>query len=546
MRRNGNVAVIIIIILAVAFSLFLIIPFGGRVGLLREATISFLLRKPPRFISMDISLNKVPGSVKAGESLMIKGDETLVVNRINANTFFPRYLTVDIPGFGKANDLHEPIQTAEIRKQLLSTGLRSMPIDVYYIDHPIAKIPLVIEVTADEFMRRLSKVTDVQEKISILRSAHASFPDNPYFLNTLEQLLLQQADYEGLVRLYKTILEREPGNLKAQERLSGYYIKLGRLDEAREIDAAIVGQGLPSAETYRRMALTAEKQGQQDERIAHLEKAHAIERDNEDVIIDLGKAYTDAGDSAKAMELYRSAAPRARRKEILVPVIQDALERKDFKEAEPLLKRYVGLYPNDKNAVAQLGQLMGNLGDPSSQIDYYRKASRLSPNDPILLYNLAVAHDKAGNAKEALDAYKAMLKIKPGDADALTRAAALSLKTGRHADAYRYYSALVKKSGSRDNLRGLLSAATGLRDTDKIISAATEYLEKAKDYEVAMQLGYAHEAKAEGLKGRARARALNEALDAYNLAIRLNPSSEKAGQKIVDLKIEILRLMKTP
>ncbi|HQP30746.1 MAG TPA: tetratricopeptide repeat protein [Deltaproteobacteria bacterium] len=537
---------IIIIILAVAFSLFLIIPFGGRVGLLREATISFLLRKPPRFISMDISLNKVPGSVKAGESLMIKGDETLVVNRINANTFFPRYLTVDIPGFGKANDLHEPIQTAEIRKQLLSTGLRSMPIDVYYIDHPIAKIPLVIEVTADEFMRRLSKVTDVQEKISILRSAHASFPDNPYFLNTLEQLLLQQADYEGLVRLYKTILEREPGNLTAQERLSGYYIKLGRLDEAREIDAAIVGQGLPSAETYRRMALTAEKQGQQGERIAHLEKAHAIERDNEDVIIDLGKAYTDAGDSAKAMELYRSAAPRARRKEILVPVIQDALERKDFKEAEPLLKRYVGLYPNDKNAVAQLGQLMGNLGDPSSQIDYYRKASRLSPNDPILLYNLAVAHDKAGNAKEALDAYKAMLKIKPGDADALTRAAALSLKTGRHADAYRYYSALVKKSGSRDNLKGLLSAATGLRDTDKIISAATEYLEKAKDYEVAMQLGYAHEAKAEGLKGRARARALNEALDAYNLAIRLNPSSEKAGQKIVDLKIEILRLMKTP
>lgn len=546
MRRNGNVAVIIIIILAVAFSLFLIIPFGGRVGLLREATISFLLRKPPRFISMEFNLNKIPGSVNAGGALTIKGDETLVVNRINANTFFTRYLTVDIPGFGKSNDLHEPIQTAEIRKQLLSAGLRSIPIDVYYINHPIAKIPLVIEVSAEEFMNRLSKAKDVQEKLSILRSAVASFPDNPHFQNNLEQLLVQQADYDGLVRLYKTILEREPGNLKAQERLSGYYVKLGRLDEARDIDAAIVGQGGSSAETYRRMALIAEKQGRQEERIANLEKAHALERNNEEVIIDLGKAYTDAGESAKMMELYRTAAPIARRKEILVPVIQDALERKDFKEAEPLLKRYVGLYPNDKNAVAQLGQLMGNLGDPSSQIEYYQKASRLSPGDPILLYNLAVAHDKAGNAKEALAAYKAMLRIKPGDADALPRAAALSLKTGQHADAYRYYSALVKKNKSRDNLRGLLSAATGLRDTDKIIGAANEYLKKSKDYGVAMQLGYAHEAKAEALKGRARARALNEALDAYSLAMRLNPSSEKAGQKIVDLKIEILRLMKNP
>jgi len=546
MRRNGNVAVIIIIILAVAFSLFLIIPFGGRVGLLREATISFLLRKPPRFISMDISLNKIPSSVKAGESLRISGDETLVVNRINANTFFPRYLTVDIPGFGKSNDLHEPIQTIEIRKQLLSAGLRSIPIDVYYIDHPIAKIPLIIDVAADDFMKRLAKAKDVQEKIAILKSAYASFPDNQNFLNSLEALLVQQADYEGLVRLYKTILERQPDNIKARERLSEYYIKLGRLDEARDIDTAIVEQGNPSAETFRRMATIAEKQGRQDERIADLEKAYAIDKGNEDVIIDLGKAYAQSGNTSKMMELYRTASRSARRKEILVPVIQDALERRDFKEAEPLLKRYVGLYPNDKNAVAQLGQLMGNLGDPSSQIAYYQKASRLSPNDPILLYNLAVAYDKAGNAKEALAAYKAMLKIKPGDADALPRAAALSLKTGQHADAYRYYSALVQKNSSRDNLKGLVSAAAGLRDTDKIIGAAEEYLKKAKDYEVAMQLGYAYEAKAEPLKGRARARVLNEALDAYNLAIRLNPSSDKAGQKIVDLKIEILRLMKNP
>jgi tetratricopeptide (TPR) repeat protein len=546
MRSNGNVAVIIIIILAVAFSLFLVIPFGGSVGLLREATISFLLRKPPRFISLEVSLNKVPTTIKAGESLMIKGDETLVINRINANTFFPRYLTADIPGFGQTNDLHEPIQTEEIRRQLLSAGLRSIPIDVYYIDHPIAKIPLAIEVAAEDFTKRLAKARDAQEKIAILKSAYASFPDNKYFLDSLEALLVEKGDYEGLVGIYKSILARDPGNVKARERLGAYYIKLGRLDEALDIENKVVEDGQPSAETYRSMALIAEKQGHPEDRIANLEKAYALEKGNEEVIIDLAKAYADAGETAKMMGLYREAAPKARRKEILVPVIQDALERKDFKEAEPLLKRYVALYPSDKNAVAQLGQLMGNIGDPKSQIAYYEKASRLSPHDPILLYNLAVAYDKAGNAKEALSAYNDFLKIKPDDSEALARAAALALKTGQNAEAYRYYTALLKKKDSRMYAKGQVSAAVGLRDTDKIISAAEAYLKKGKDYEVAMQLGYAYEAKADPLQGRERARVLNKALDAYGMAAHLNPSSEKASRKYVDLKIEILRLMKNP
>lgn len=545
MRRNGNVVVIIILIIAIAFSLFLIVPLGGRVGLLREQTISFLFQKPPRFMALQVSVNKIPYVIKAGESLKIRGDETLVINRIDANTFFTRYLTVDIAGFGKANDLHEPIQTAEIRKQIVSAGIRSIPIDVYYIDHPIAKVPLVIEIAEDDFMKRLVKAKDTTEKIAILRSAHATFPDNVYFLDTLEALLLEKGDYDALVGIYKALQVREPENPKVLQRLSRYYIKLGLLTDAMSLNRKLVEQGRATAETYQNMAAIANEQGNLEERVANLERAYELDKGNEDIILELGRAYEDTGNKAKAMDLYRSVAPWAKKKEILVPVIEDALERKDFKAAEPLLKRYVGLYPTDKNAVAQLGQLMGNIGDPQGQIAYYQKAAKMSPNDPVLLYNLAVSYTKAGRDKEALQTFITLLRKRPDDADALAGAAALSLKTGQYDESYRYYSVLVQKNPSPDNLKGLVSAAAFLRDPDKVIAACTQYLKRQKDYDIAMQLGNAYEAKAQGKKGRERAQILNEALDAYKLASRLKPT-DQAIQKRTDVQKEIWNLMKRP
>jgi tetratricopeptide (TPR) repeat protein len=546
MRREGNVVVIVIIVVAMAFSLFLIIPFGGRVGLFREATISFLFRKPPRFISLEVSVNKMPYTIKAGNALKIRGDETLVINTINANTFFGRYLTVDIAGFGKPNDLHEPLQTSEIRKQLLEAGIKSIPIDVYYIDRLIAKVPIEIEIAEDDFMKRLAKAQDVNEKIALLRSAYATFPENNYFLDSLDALLSEKGNYEALVGIYKSILDKDPENAKALERLSTYYIKLHLFDEALAINKKIVEQGKPTTSTYRHMAYIAGEQGNLSERIIYLEKAHELDKGNEEIILDLGKSYEDRGEKAKTMDLYRSAVGTAKKKEVLVPVIQDALQRKDYKEAEPLLKRYISLYPSDKNAVAQLGQLMGNIGDPKAQIAYYQKALALSPHDPVIMYNLAVSYDKAGNEKEALKTYTMLLKVKPDDTDALSRAALLSLKLGRNADAYTYYASLTRKKGTKENLKGLVSAAVALRDEDRIIEACKRYLKIGKDYDVAMSLGYAYEAKAAAKKGREKAKLLNDALNAYTLAKGLNPSSDKAQQKYLDTKIEIMRLMKYP
>jgi len=206
------------------------------------------------------------------------------------------------------------------------------------------------------------------------------------------------------------------------------------------------------------------------------------------------------------------------------------------------LKRYIVYYPQDKNAYAQLAMVMGKLGQTDSQTAYYSKAVELNSSDPVLLFNLAASYEKSGKDKSALDTYKRVLAVKPGDRDSLVRAAALSEKAGDYRSSYEYYQALVKIDDSAVFKKGLVSAAVGLKDSDKIISASKEYLKESKNYDVAITLAYAYESRAASRQGRQRLEDLSAALDAYQLALKINPRSKKAQEKIPELKIETIKL----
>jgi len=111
--NSGNALTKVIIIgllaitaLAVAF---FVLPVGGELFAIRESAVSFLLREPPKFVSMEIELNGEPSVVKEGESIEVTGNETLIIRKINAYTFFKGYLNADIKGFGKSSELNEPI-----------------------------------------------------------------------------------------------------------------------------------------------------------------------------------------------------------------------------------------------------------------------------------------------------------------------------------------------------------------------------------------------------------------------------------------------------
>lgn len=544
-QTSGNTVIAIIVVIAIALALFLIVPLGGRIGLLREATISFIFRTPPRFISLEATVEGIPQVVKAGEALKIKGGETLIIARIRANTFFSSYLSADVVGFGKQNDLGEPIDTAEVRDQLMGAGIRSVPIDIYYLDRKLAKVPLEMELTEQNFRDQLKTARSDEERITILRSAHANFPKNAEFLDMLERLLSAKEDWLSLVTIYKAIADADPTDMTASSNLSRYYIKLERFEEALSMCQKIVDAGKADAVIYRRMAYISGAKGDFDGRVLYLKKALELDGRNEDVVVDLAQTYEQAGMDQKALDVYQTASTTASDKEILIPLIRSALKKNDYGKASDLLKRYVQNYPKDKNAYAQLAMVSGKRGDTKAQAVYYQKALDLSPNDPVLWYNLGVTREKSLDTKGALEAYGKALELRPDDTDSLQGAARVSLKAGQFKDAYGYYSSLAKKTGSKEHMKGLVSAATGLKDQDKIIESCRMFLKKYSDHDVAITLAYAYESRAAGRDGKGRLEDLNAALEAYKMALKADPNSKVATKKIPELKIETMKLRKT-
>lgn len=542
MGKKGNVVLVVMLVIVIAFLFFLSVPLGGKIGLLREATISFIFRKPPRFISMEVNVDGQDKTIKAGETLQISGNETIIITKVNANTFFDSYLTADVVGFGKANDLHEPIYASEIRKQLISAGIRSMPIDIFYIERNIAKIPLEIELTREDFFRRINEAENFDDKIAILKNAHATFPKDRDFLDSLDDLLSKKGDYETLAGIYRGVVDADPEDMNAHARLANYYIKLGLMKEAMAMNQKIIDAERATAVTYRRMAYIAGQLGDFEKRVGYLNKALELDKGNDSIILDLAKTYEQAGKTKEALAIYKAAATSARDKEILIPVIEDALKNKQYKDARTALERYVSYYPEDKNAYAQLGMISGRLGDTNAQITYYKKAVDLSPKDALLLYNLGTAYEKAGKSKEALATFKQVLKIKQGDKDSLRKAAYLSQNLGNYKDAYSLYQALVAVDDKLEYKKGLVSASVGLKDHDKIIDACNAYLKSKKEHDVAITLAYAHEARAATKQGKERLNDLEAALDAYRLALKINPQSAKAKEKIPELRIETIKL----
>ncbi len=540
---SGNALIIVLILIAVLVSLFFILPLGGTAGQIKESITSFIMRTPPRFISIEVKVNDESRIIRAGQSLLIHGDETLVITGINANTFFKSYLNADIVGFGKQSELNQSISTSEIRNQLIDTGIRSIPIDIYYISHIIAKVPIEIEVSEDDFLKQLKTAKDSNEQITILKNAFSAFPKNSFFIKQLEDLLTNKGDLQGLISMYKKQLEDDGLDENVLTKLTNAYIRLGFLDDAEKLNTDIIGNNQQTAHTYYRLALIAGARSDLDKKISYLEDGLLIDRKNSDIILELGKAYEEKGDKAKALELYKSISYESSSREVLIAVIQDAVKKRDYETAEPLLKKYIDLYPTDKNAVALLGKIMGSIGDPESQVEYYKKALALSPNDPVVMFNLGVAYEKAGNNKEALKTYSLLLKIKPGDPDALSRISSLYLKQGRNAEAYKYFSMLADSKETKENLRGLVESSYALNDPQKTISACKKYLSRYRDYDVALILARTLEKVAETKYGRVKAKYVKDALDAYIAANKIK-QTEAVEQKIIDLTKERRKLLK--
>jgi len=247
---------------------------------------------------------------------------------------------------------------------------------------------------------------------------------------------------------------------------------------------------------------------------------------------------------------------------------EDAIEKKDFAAAEPLLQKVVGVDPANYQAWFDLGFVYSGLGKTEESIAAYRKSVAAKPDVFESNLNLGLVLAKAGQSdaeqflraatnlkptanvdegharawlslahvlenskpEEAIAAYQEAAKLTPKDIEPHLSAGQLLEKQGRFADAVQEYKqALAIDPNSADALTGLANIdmrgqrwADAEEDLHKLVTLHPD------DAAAHMQLG----------RVLAAAGHSDDAIQELQTAVKLAPSDAAAKRDLADLCAE--------
>lgn len=89
------------------------------------------------------------------------------------------------------------------------------------------------------------------------------------------------------------------------------------------------------------------------------------------------------------------------------------LDRNDFKNAEPLLRKAYEIYPKEAFTTKMLGAIELNKGNTKEAIKLLEESRNLNPNDPQMLYNLSGAYGTNQEFQKALEIADKVDQINP-------------------------------------------------------------------------------------------------------------------------------------
>ena len=165
-------------------------------------------------------------------------------------------------------------------------------------------------------------------------------------------------------------------------------------------------------------------------------------------------------------------------------------EQNKYGEAIRMFRSVLKFVPQNFEAFAKVGFLLGNLGDFSGAVENNQEALRLYPFSSITHYNLGLAYQFQNDLEKAVEHYSRAIQLKPDDAQAY------------------------------NNLGGVLYH---LKRTDKAIEIYRRGLEQVPDdRDMNYNLGLIFR-----LEGRR-----SEAVEMFKKALEIDPKYEKAIQEL--------------
>lgn len=319
-----------------------------------------------------------------------------------------------------------------------------------------------------------------QELKAVNKENYLDQPEGSFLVGKASALLNEP----GLASVYlEKYLKFKPDDLESYVLLAEAYFKLGNNAESYKnfAKALLLNPNHPQA--LYGMGLTQLKERKFKEAAEFLEKAIANNVDSKEIYFELGTAYEELQDLAKAAENYEKYArkgpanpfpawlklaqtfQRLNQPDRAIAAFREALkinpddlncnynlakllaETGQFGEAEMIFNKLASM--NKRDAITYYGQIMqmyDRAQNYEKAVEAARKIVDINPRNEVALYNLAIMYDRLGRLEDAAQTLNECLAVKSDYTQALFNLGIVYDRMKKHpeaVEAFKKYTALA-------------------------------------------------------------------------------------------------------
>lgn len=260
-----------------------------------------------------------------------------------------------------------------------------------------------------EALRRLGKLDDAVAALSKAANIEPGSPDAWYILGNVR---LEQGQFEAAIDYLGKAVARAPGHADALNNLGLALKSAGRMEDAVEAFQRSVQADPDAPASHDNLGNVRASMGDVAGAIESFREALRLKPNYADARFNLAEVIFNQRDYAAAeteFRLVQKTDPEHRLAWMKAALCRQL--RGDPDTAKNDLEHILGHWPDDTAALAQMGNVMRDLGAFEKARDCFERALRSSPDNPVILGNLALACQHEGKLAEAVDHYRHALKF---------------------------------------------------------------------------------------------------------------------------------------
>jgi tetratricopeptide (TPR) repeat protein len=380
-------------------------------------------------------------------------------------------------------------------------------------------------------------LNDAMAEFTEVVESDASDKDKAIALTYMGIIEDTRGNYQKALEHYSRAVKYDPSNAGTFRNIAITYRNMNNLDEALSYIAKAIDLDPKSSNNLVMQGNLLFQLRRYSEAVKSYEKAVEIEPQNAAALYNIAQSYSRMGNDVQAIEYLRNAAAADKTGRIAYMAYGKlgliALGNKDYPTAELNLSKAIALNDADPIDHYNLGVTYLEQGKKEDALREFTKAETLGSEDAAMLENLGEAYTSLQEYDRGIDIYKKLLTVNSRNVKVLSLLGDLLFQKGELEQALRFYKKIVEIEPASERAHTAFINIGIVLDEAQRFDEAIEAYNNAltinpKDDVALYNLGiaYKHAGKAD------------EALKSWKKSSELNPDNEKPLIARADLLYE--------